>query len=69
MKDKFVKPEHHGKKKAKRVRDAMDKGFLDSYIMHPETGKPIKVPLEIVQRMRKGESFTLSQIENFSKVN
>lgn len=64
----FVKSDFKGEVVKEKIIDAALKGDLDAYIVHPLTKKAIKVPSELINKMKGGETVTLSDIENYQVI-
>jgi hypothetical protein len=62
MNDVFVKPNYRGKKYEKIILNASKTGKVDTYIKHPDTGIPIRLPMNIVERIHNGETVMLDEI-------
>lgn len=62
----YVRPNYKGKKAEKIIIDAAENGCLDAWCQHPITKKMIKVPANLISRMRLGESFSIEEIEENS---
>lgn len=62
---KLVQINKYNKKAKEKIREAAAKGELNAYIKHPETGEPLKVPPELIRKMKSGETVTIQDIINY----